>query len=164
VWRAVPPAAEATGLADLAGIAIKPPGKDDVEQLKAAAAAIEARPAGERTAGLSDLLRELGPDAAWGASADAQTWANLLRASEAGMAEGFRPRLGEHLARLACRPRFADAAVAAGVARRAAGAGFKGDPGLIADRLRVADCPAAKALPPSALLDLAAAVEAARGP
>jgi uncharacterized protein YjbI with pentapeptide repeats len=164
VWRAVPPAAEVTGFADLANIAIRPPGKDDVEQLKAAAAAIEARPAGERTAGLPDLLRELGPDAAWGASADAQTWANLLRASEAGMADGFRLRLGEHLARLACRARFADAAVATGVARRAASAGFKGDPGPIADRLKAADCPAAKALPPSALLELAAAVEAARGP
>jgi uncharacterized protein YjbI with pentapeptide repeats len=164
VWRAVPPAGEVAGLADLANIAIKPPGKDDVEQLKAAAAAIEARPAGERTAGLSELLGELGPDAAWGASADAQTWANLLRASEAGMAENFRSRLGEHLARLACRARFADAAVATGVVRRAASAGFKGDPGPIADRLKAADCPAAKALPPSALIELAAAVEAARGP
>ncbi|HEY1246951.1 MAG TPA: pentapeptide repeat-containing protein [Hyphomicrobiaceae bacterium] len=164
VWRAVPPAPEATGLADLADIAIKPPGKDDVEQLKAVAAAIEARAAGERTAGLSGLIAELGPDAAWGASADAQTWANLLRTSEAGMAEGFRSRLGEHLARLACRARFADAAVAAGVARRAASGVFKGDPGLIADRLRAADCPASKALPASAARDLAAAAEAARGP
>jgi hypothetical protein len=164
VWRTVPPAAEATGLADIANIAIKPPGKDDVEQLKAAAAAVEAQPAGERTAGLSELLRELGPDAGWSASADAQTWANLLRASEAAMAEGFRPRLAEYLARLACRARFADAAVATGVARRAARAGFKGDPGAVADRLRVADCPAAKALPPSALLDLAAAAEVAKAP
>jgi hypothetical protein len=164
VWRTVPPAAEATGLADLANIAIRPPGKDDVEQLRAAAAAAEAHPAGERTAGLSELLTELGPDAGWGASADAQAWASLLRASEAAMAEGSRQRLGEHLGRLACRARFADAAVAAGIARRAAGAGFKGDPGAVADRLKAADCPAGRRLPLSALLDLAAAAEAAKTP
>jgi hypothetical protein len=78
------------------------------------------------------------------------------------MAEGFRTRLAEHLGRLACRARFADAAVAAGLVRRAAGAAFKGDPAAVADRLRAADCPAARALPPAALADLAAAAEAGR--
>ena len=79
------------------------------------------------------------------------------------MAEGFRMRLSEHLARMACRARFADGAVAAGVARRAASPGFKGDPGVVAERLKAADCPASATLRPAALLELAAAAEAQRG-
>jgi hypothetical protein len=79
------------------------------------------------------------------------------------MAEGFRARLGEHLGRLACRPRHADGAVAAGVVRRALGPGFKGEPGAVAERLRAAECPAGKAVPPVALLELAAEAERGRG-
>jgi uncharacterized protein YjbI with pentapeptide repeats len=162
VWGTAPPERDMTGLTDFAGVAIKPPANDEVEQLKAVAATVETLPSGERTAGLPELAREA--DNGWAASADAQSWTDLLRPSEAGMADGLRQRLAEHLARLACRARFADAAVAAGVARRAASAAFKGDPGIVADRLKAADCPAAKALPPAALVDLGAAAEAARRP
>ena len=165
VWRTVPPAGEAVALADIANVALKAPGKDDIEALKALVASVEAAalPAGERTAGLGGLLKELG-EGGWMGSADGQTWAGLLRASEAAMAEGFRFRLAEHLGRMACRPRFADAAVAAGVVRRATAPAFKGDPIAVADRLKAADCAAAKALPPLALLELAAAAEGAKGP
>ena len=163
VWRTVPPGGDAVVLADVANIALKPPGKADVEALKAVVASLEALPAGERTAGLAGLIKVLGPDSGWAGSAEGQTWANLLRASEAAMAEGFRARLSEHLSRLACRPRFAAGAVAAGVVRRALAPGFKGEPGPLADRLKAAECPAGKAVPPVALLELAAAAEAARG-
>jgi hypothetical protein len=163
VWRTVPPSGGAVVLADVANIALKPPGRDEVEALKAAVAGAEALPAGERTAGLAGLIKELGADSGWAGSAEGQTWANLLRASVAAMAEGYPARLAEHLGRLACRPRFADGAVAAGVVRRALGPGFKGEPGPLADRLKAADCPAGKAVLPVALLELAAAVEAERG-
>jgi uncharacterized protein YjbI with pentapeptide repeats len=163
VWRSVPPGGDAVVLADVANIALKPPGRDAAEALKAVVASLEALPAGERTAGLAGLLNELGQDGGWAGSAEGQTWANLLRASEAAMAEGFRARLGEHLGRLACRPRHADGAVAAGVVRRALGPGFKGEPGAVAERLRAAECPAGKAVPPVALLELAAEAERGRG-
>ena len=106
---------------------MRSPGKDEVEALKTVAGA-EAQPAGEQPTGLADLLKQpAGAD--WSASADGQAWGALLRASEAAMADGYRTRLAEHLGRLACRSRFADGAVAAGVARRASGPSFKGDPG-----------------------------------
>jgi uncharacterized protein YjbI with pentapeptide repeats len=158
VWRTVPPAGDAVALADLANILIKPPGKDDIAALKAVLARAEAQPAGERTAGLAGLLGEAD---GWAGSADVQTWAGMLRASEAAMAEGFRTRLSEHLGRMACRARFADGAVAAGVVRRATSLGYKGAPGIVADRLK-ANCPGARTLPPATLLDLAAAAEAAQ--
>jgi uncharacterized protein YjbI with pentapeptide repeats len=158
VWRTVPPAGDSVVLADLANVLIKPPGKDDVEALKMVLARAEAQPAGERTAGLAGLLGEAD---GWAGSADVQTWANMLRASEAAMAEGFRTRLSEHLGRMACRARFADGAVAAGVVRRVVSQGYKGAPGIVADRLK-ANCPGARTLPPAALLDLAAPAEAAQ--
>ena len=161
VWRAAPPGADAP-LADLANIVMKLPGKDDLEVLKVAAASTEAAPAGERTNGLTGLLKDLGVD--WAESADGQAWAGLLRASEAAMAEGYKARLGEHLARMACRSRFGDGAVAAGLVRRALAQSFKGDAAALYDRLKAADCPAAKALPAPILRDLAAAVEATRPP
>jgi uncharacterized protein YjbI with pentapeptide repeats len=163
VWRALPPGGDAVVLADIANIALKPPGRDAAEALKAVVASLEALPAGERTAGLAALLKDLGHDGGWAGSAEGQTWANLLRASEAGMAEGFQARLSEHLGRLACRPRHADGAVATGIARRALGPGFKGEPGAVAERLKAAECPAGKAVPPVALLELTAAAEAERG-
>jgi uncharacterized protein YjbI with pentapeptide repeats len=157
VWRTVPPGGDAVALADLANILIKPPGKDDVEALKAVLARAEAQPAGERTAGLGGLLGEAD---GWAGSADVQTWTNMLRTGEAAMADGFRTRLSEHLGRMACRARFADGAVAAGVVRRVVGQGYKGAPGIVADRLK-ANCPGAQTLAPAALLGLTATTEAA---
>jgi hypothetical protein len=61
---------------------------------------------------------------------------------------------------MACRARFADGAVAAGVVRRVMGQGYKGAPGIVADRLK-ANCPGAQTLAPAALLGLTATTEAA---
>ena len=79
------------------------------------------------------------------------------------MADGYRARITEQLVRLACRARFAGGAVATGIARRAAGGGFKGDAAGVYDRLKAADCPASTTIPPGALRELAAAADAARG-
>jgi uncharacterized protein YjbI with pentapeptide repeats len=162
VWRALPPAGDVVALADLANIVMRSPGKDEVEALKKTAAGAETQPAGEQPTGVADLLKQE-PAADWGASAGGQAWGALLRASEAAMAEGYRTRLAEHLGRLACRARFADGAVAAGVARRASGQGFKGDPAFIHERLKATDCPASRTIPPRPLLDLTAAVEGRKG-
>jgi uncharacterized protein YjbI with pentapeptide repeats len=163
VWRAVPPAADAASLADIANIAMKAPAAVDLEALKATLASVESGvigPTAERTAGLKALLAAPA-DGGWEGSADGQAWATLLRASEAAMAEGFKTRLAEHLARLACRSRFANW-VAAAVVGRAVGTGFKGDPAILHERLKAADCAAAHTVPRAALLDLAVAAEAAK--
>jgi uncharacterized protein YjbI with pentapeptide repeats len=163
VWRTAPPAADTVALADIANIALKPPSRDEIEALKMLVASLETLPAGERTAGLAGLINDLG-DGGWMGSADGQTWTGLLRASEAAMAEAFRTRLAEHLGRLACHPRFADASVAAGVVRRATAPAFKGDPAGVAERLKAGDCLAARALPQPALTGLAGAAASGKGP
>jgi uncharacterized protein YjbI with pentapeptide repeats len=159
VWRAQPPAGDAVALADLANIVMRPPGKDEADALTAVASA-QKQPAGEQPTGVADLLKQP-PGGDWGASADGQAWSALLRASEAAMAEGYRTRLTVLLARLACSARFADGAVATGLARRAAAQGFKGEPAPLYERLKAADCPASRSIAASRLLrDLAAAIEA----
>jgi uncharacterized protein YjbI with pentapeptide repeats len=160
VWRTVPPAADMAALADVANIAVKTPTAADIEAMKAALANVEAQATAERTAGLKGLLGAIGTGG-WEGAVDGQAWASLLRTSEAAMAEGYKTRLAEHLARLACRTRFADA-VATAVVTRAVGAGFKGDPAVLHDRLKAGDCIAAHTVPRSTLLDLAAAAEAAK--
>ncbi len=100
------------------------------------------------------------PRGGLGGSADGQAWSALHRASEAAMADGYRTRLTVLLGRLACSARFADGAVASGLARRASGQSFKGEPAPLYERLKAADCPAARNVPPRLLLDLAAAIEA----
>ncbi|MET0194226.1 MAG: hypothetical protein ABW200_12755, partial [Hyphomicrobiaceae bacterium] len=82
---------------------------------------------------------------------------------EAAMAEGYRLRLTDFLSRLMCRSRFANGAVATGVARRSMGQGFKGDMPAIYDRLKAADCPASATVGPRMMRELGAAADLARG-
>jgi hypothetical protein len=163
VWRTQPPAADSVMLADLANIVMAAPGEVDMGLLKAAVTGLENGALRVRLASLMEPLNDPGPNGAWAASPDGQTWAGLLRASEAAMADGYRARLTEYVARMMCRSRFGNAAVATGVARRAMSQGFKGDMGAVYDRLKATDCPASTAMPPRVMRDLAAAAEAARG-
>jgi uncharacterized protein YjbI with pentapeptide repeats len=160
VWRTVPPASDAVALADIANVAIKAPAPADIDALKAALAGADAEPLGERVAGLKELVAEIGSPG-WETSADGQAWTALLRASEAAMADSFKTRLADHLGRLVCRARFAEA-VATAIVRRAADSAFKGDPASLHDRLKAGDCAAAYTVPRPAMLDLANAAEAAK--
>jgi len=163
VWRSAPPAAESVTLADLGGIVLQPPTEDELTTLGSWLTRLQI---GGLKARLADSLAALADPAqsnAWGASADRAQWQGFARSSDASAADGYRVRLTtEYLARLICRPRFASGAVATGVARRAMAAGFKGDVSAIYDKLKSADCPAASAVSPPLLRELATAADAAR--
>ena len=165
IWRtALPAGGEATALADLAQIVLQPSGEEDMAAWTAAIARLEAGPVKARLTEALAALTDAGPNAAWSSSADQQQWLTLARSSEAAAADGYKGRLTDHLGRLACRPRFAGGAVAAGVARRALAPGFKGDLPALYDKLKAADC-AASGVGARLMRELAtAAGEAARGP
>ena len=132
--------------------------------LGASLAQLEDGPLKARLADGLARLTDAGQNGAWAASPDQQLWQGLAKSSETGRRPtATRARLTEYLARLMCRPRFADGAVAAGVARRAMAPGFKGDMPALYDRLKGADCPASAAMSPRLMRDLAAAADAARG-
>jgi hypothetical protein len=161
IWWTVPPATDATSLADLGGLVMKPPSEEEMGQAKSAVAALETGPLKVRLANLVTPMTDAGSSAGWATSPEGQAWAALARVSEQAIAEGYRARLIGELARLACRPRAGG--VASGIAQRALGPGFKGDVALLYDRLKAPDCALAAALPPALLGQLAAAADAAKG-
>lgn len=163
IWRAEPPGGDSIPLVDMANVAIKAPSDEDMGRSKSALAALDAGPLKVRLTSLMAPLQDAGPNGAWAGSPEAIAWAGLAKASEAGMADGYRARMTEQLTRLACRSRFASGAVATGVANRAMAAGFKGDIAAVYERLKAQDCAGSSAMPPRILGALAAAADAVRG-
>jgi hypothetical protein len=109
-------------------------------------------------------LTDPGQNAGWATSPEQQLWQGYAKSSsEAAAVEGYKGRLTEFLGRLMCRSRFANGAVATGLARRAMAQGFKGDTPAIHDKLRAHDCPASTAVSPRLMRDLATAADATRG-
>jgi uncharacterized protein YjbI with pentapeptide repeats len=161
VWRTVPPAADSTALADLASLVIKAPSEEEMGHTRSAVAALDPGPLKVRLANLMAPMNDAGPNSGWASSPEGQAWASLAKAGDPATAEGYRARLTEQLARLACRTRTAGG-VARGIARRALSAGFKGDVALLYERLRAPDCGVSATLPPRTLADLATAAEAAK--
>ena len=163
VWRTQPPSGEASTMADMAQIVLQPPSEADMAAVSDVLARLETSPLkGRMSEGLSPLL-DVALSARWASSADQQQWYTFARGSEAAMAEGYRQRLTEFLSRLMCRARFANGAVATGVARRSMAQGFKGDMPSIYDRLKATDCPASTTVGQRTMRELAAAADVARG-
>jgi uncharacterized protein YjbI with pentapeptide repeats len=163
VWRALPPTgSDVPALADMAQIVIQQPPEEEWVALAATLLRLEdgqlAARLGEAVARLSDGAQ----NGAWSGSPDQQLWQALAKAAEGG-ADDYKGRLSEYLARLMCRARFADGAVAAGVVRRAMAPGFKGDTPTLFVRLKSAECAASAAMSPRLMRELAAAVDAVRG-
>ena len=163
IWRTIPPAADGTALADLSSLLIKAPSEEEMGQTKSAVAALDSGPLKVRLANLMAPMNDAGPNGGWASSPEGQAWAGLAKASDAAMAEGYRARLTEQLARLACRARGASGGAASGIAQRALSSGFKGDVALLYERLKVGECGAFTVMPSRVLGDLAAAAEAVRG-
>jgi len=163
VWRTTPPTGESSAFSEMAQIVMQPPGADHLAALRAGIGRIEGGPLQARLTEALGPLTDADQTAGWATSTQQQLWQGFARAaSEASAADGYKGRITDYLARLMCRPRFGNGAVATGIARRAMAPGFKGDMPAIYDRLRAADCPASSAMGQRVMRDLAAAADAAR--
>ncbi len=163
VWRTAPPGGENAAFADMTQIKAQPPTPEDLAAMKAGIdglqdPALHAR-LGDGMVSLMDAAR----NAAWATSAEHQLWQGFVTATDPAGPDAYKARLTDYLMRLMCRTRFADGAVAAGVARRAMAPGFKGDLPLVYDKLKAADCPAASAMSARLMRELAIATDTARG-
>jgi uncharacterized protein YjbI with pentapeptide repeats len=152
IWRTVPPANDGLALADLAGIVLRPPRDQDLAQLSANSRTDDARLE----------LRLASEMRAWTTSPEQQAWQGLLKLPEASDVAQYKARLTGYLMRLMCQSRWADGAVAAGIAKRALADGFKGDVAAIHARLKSADCPGSASISPRLMQELAMAVETNR--
>jgi uncharacterized protein YjbI with pentapeptide repeats len=161
VWRAMPPAQDPAGLADFGQATLRPLDDIEVQALRDTLQTIENVALRRRvTEGIAGLVSPTEPRT-WVQTPDAQRWAQWAQASPS--AADYRAQLTEHLRRLMCRQRWADGAVATGVARRAMGQGFRGDAVGIYDRVRQTDCPAQPNVPRSLIQQLSAAVDSLQG-
>jgi uncharacterized protein YjbI with pentapeptide repeats len=164
VWRTTPPGGEIAAFSDMAQVVMRPPSEEELTLLGASLAQMEDGPLKARLADNLVALTDAGQNASWATAPDQQLWQGLAKSSaETATAEGYKARLTEFLAKLMCRSRFANGAVATGVARRAVAPDFKGDMPAIYDKLRSPDCPASAGMSPRAMRELATAADAARG-
>jgi uncharacterized protein YjbI with pentapeptide repeats len=163
VWRTLPPGGDSPAFADMAQIVMQPPVEDELTALGASLAKLENGPLKARLADGLARLSDPAQNGAWSTSTDQQLWQGFAKSSETAMADGYKGRLTDYLARLMCRSRFATGAVAAGIARRAMAPGFKGDMPALYDKLKAPDCAAAPAMSPRLMRELANAADAARG-
>jgi uncharacterized protein YjbI with pentapeptide repeats len=163
VWRTTPPGGENAAFADMAQIKIQPPAEGDLVAMKAGIDRLEDASLRARLDDGMAPLMDPARNAAWASSPEHQLWQGFVASPDPAGADGYKSRLTDYLMRLMCRSRFADGAVATGVARRAMAPGFKGDMPAISDKLKAADCPASSAMSPRVMRELAIATDAARG-
>jgi uncharacterized protein YjbI with pentapeptide repeats len=160
VWLTSPPDRDAVQLADLADLMLRPTEEGDMTDFNQMLEKIaDHRVRGQVKDALAPVM---GPEArrSW---ADQPAWLALVQASTAGMGDGYRQRLTEYLAQFACKARWANGAVATGVAKRAQGIEFRGDIVVLIDRLTADSCPASKTMARRALRSLSVAVDGVRG-
>ena len=163
VWKTVPPQADVEGLADLTGIRISAVTEDNAQDLKFARDRILSRRVKARVSEAMEPLLDLSEAARWGSATEHLQWQGLASSGTQIDAEVYKGRLTDYLVRLMCRPRWANGAVATGIARRAQRQEFRGDLVQVYDRLASSSCPASKTVAAKTLKDLSAVADVARG-
>ena len=164
IWATNPPLESALTLADLTNVQIAAPSEGE----RTAIERMLDKMTKTRTRMLvaEALAPILDPKTAedWGASSDGAKWRTMVADSSHGAADAaFSMQLTEFLGQSMCRPRWASGSVATGIARRAQSELFRGDMGLIHQRLMSESCPAGKSVVPRVLNDLTAAIDRNRG-
>jgi uncharacterized protein YjbI with pentapeptide repeats len=164
VWQTAAPSAATAPLADFEEITLAAPGQTDAAEFNQMVARIdEPRLRAQLTEAVGPLF-DPAKSRDWTASAAAIAWQDLIKSGETVVSDDYRQRITQMLTALMCKVRWADGAVATGIARRAQGSGFKGDMLAVFDRLRAQDCAASPGMAGNPVMrDLTLAADAARG-
>ncbi len=161
VWLTQPPAPDATGLADFTGLVMTAITDADNVALKADLGRIERPRLRREIETAMQPLFDAPTVQGWTSSAQAQQWQTLTAASTAS-AFDYQDKLTDYLMKLMCKIRWANGAVATGLARRAKTEGFRGQMVLLYDRSRMDDCSSSKTIDPDVLREFGVAVDTAR--
>lgn len=162
VWFATAPEADLSGVTDYTGLEMKPLDEARIKLLRDRFSGTDGS-AWKRQA--ADALKPMLAEAeapAWAGSPNQARWQALITMPNQPPPDQLRTRLTDYLARLMCKARWSDGAVATGAARRAVSQGFRGDLTGIYDRLKSDTCPAAGTVGPAELKELAAAADLVR--
>ena len=158
-----PPQTDTGGLADLSELIMKPLDEAGVSMLSSMVLRIEdSRQRSDVAEALRPILA-IDESRAWATSAEQQRWQALVGGGQTALADGYKGRLTEYLANTSCARKWANGAVATGVARRALGQTFRGDVVALNDRLRSDSCPASKTVSARVMRDISSFAELHRG-
>lgn len=190
IWLTRPPESDADGVADMSDLNLKPIEESEVAALKQA---IERTNSRRVRAALTESLAPLmniAEAANWAGTPEFAIWQGFVPAAApaavqppafvatdalttsattlapdppAPVIDTYPARLTDYLAKLECKPRWSNGAVATGVARRAQTQQFRGELLTIYDRLRADACPASKTVSTKVMQGLSAAADLARG-
>ncbi len=163
IWNTVPPAWDASGLADLSEFTIEPLDDDEkstlndvINEISDEEVRVRMR---EKLAGVLDD----GESTKWKGSEHERAWQSWVGMSPLQPADTYPADLTAYLTELMCSARWADGSVATGVARRATEPQFRGDLVAVYDGLRSSNCPASKTTPAPLMRHLADKAEQERG-
>lgn len=148
VWGAKPPTADDSGLADLSSVNFKPLTSRQRDTLKNVAENVASEQLrSQMTDALAPLIKTAS-GSGWGQGAESQAWRAVQDAgyNQADVTPYYRKSLSNYLTSIMCQPRWRLGAVAAGVARRAQDANFRGDRLQIYKALTNVNCPASAAI------------------
>ncbi len=163
IWKTLLPADDILQLADFSELLIQPLDATEVARL---GTMIDKIDQGALKAQMRDGLKAimtLAEAQKWAATADAQKWQALSAASGSVATDAYKGQITEFLARLMCKARWSNGAVATGIAKRALGQAFRGDVAIIYDRLKTKECAASETVARKSFRDLAAQVDIVRG-
>lgn len=162
VWQAMPPSEGDLELTDLDSLNMAPPADSELAELAAMTEALDDEPwARQRVAELLQPLMDAGQRQRWETSKERQQW-HALTLANASHAFDYPVLLTDHLIRLMCHSRWANGAVATGIAKRAQAPQFRGNIAAIHDRLKSRDCPASQTVSKKPIRELTVAVDSLR--
>ncbi len=163
IWQTAPPMRDTLQLADLTDISVRPVDEDEAKIVRNWIGKIKNEVVKRQVLDAIDPLFNAAESSRWGTTPERQTWQTYVTLTQSSSQEGYGKDLTEHLFRLMCKARYANASVATGVAQRAQGPMFRGNMAAIYDRLRARDCPASAAMSNRTMQRLATTVDASSG-
>ncbi len=163
VWLTNPPEDASLALADLTNLQLAPPSPDERKAVERAVEKVTGALTRKLVSAAMSPVLDADVGEAWRSSEDLSQWRSMLEASADGATDvAFSAQLTEFLAQAMCRPRWVQGAVATGIARRAQSDLFRGDVGVIHERLTNGSCPAGLAMASRVMQDLTAAADSRR--
>lgn len=163
VWMTKPPLPDTSGLADFSELVMKPLDEDKAASLTRMVSRIQDRRLGGDIADALQPILAIGDSRAWAPGPEQQRWQSLVNGASGALADSYRARVTDFLGTTACSRKWANGAVATGIARRAMAQTFRGDAGALYDRIKADTCPASKEIAPKVLKDLGSYVDASHG-
>jgi uncharacterized protein YjbI with pentapeptide repeats len=159
VWQSLPPQPNNAHVADMSEIMVNPLDQSGLTRLSAVLERLDnARVRGRAKEALAPLMNPA-EASEWAGSQEHQDWQTYARVATPGQPDAYKTELTDYLARMMCRSRWSNGAVATGIARRALAPHFRGELLAIYDRLKAPDCAASESVARTAVRDLALAVD-----